>query len=69
MAGTKIEIYFANIVKCFPSPVLEGGLSLGHFLATIKIYSEIGEEFKAGFDSFMKIVQRPWWKTYHADTQ
>lgn len=36
--------------------VLTGALSVGTFLATIKVFSELGEEFTEGYKKFMKIV-------------
>lgn len=48
---------FTSVFIAMGAPeVLSGGLSLGAFLATIRIYGEVGEEFKEGFECMLEIV-------------
>jgi ABC-type multidrug transport system fused ATPase/permease subunit len=42
---------------CFSSgEVLSGGLSLGRFIATLKVFKEVGEIFEEGYKNFVKLT-------------
>merc|ERR1719305_1852218 len=40
----------------FNAKMRTGDLSLGTFLATIKIFKEVGEEFNEGYEQFMALM-------------
>eukprot|EP00746_Dinoflagellata_sp_MGD_P112739 gnl/MRDRNA2_/MRDRNA2_49871_c0_seq1.p1 gnl/MRDRNA2_/MRDRNA2_49871_c0~~gnl/MRDRNA2_/MRDRNA2_49871_c0_seq1.p1 ORF type:complete len:340 (-),score=38.63 gnl/MRDRNA2_/MRDRNA2_49871_c0_seq1:263-1282(-) len=49
-------VFTSTFIIFSAKTVLDGGMSLGSFLAMIRIYTEFGEEFKAGFKCLMGMI-------------
>jgi ABC-type uncharacterized transport system fused permease/ATPase subunit len=49
-------VLVGGYIAVYTPYVLNGDISLGTFLATIKIFKEVGEEFNEGYEQFMALM-------------